>query len=54
MAAKMIYQILIIVVDLARPMSCIDPFSQSLEKQWEDFQININLKPTSRAILIFF
>ena len=43
-----IYQILMIVVELARPILCLDPHFQGLEIQWEHFQININRNPVSK------
>ena len=45
----MIYEILMSVVQLARPMSSLDPHVQGLELQWEHFQINNNLNAASRS-----
>ena len=50
----MIYQILMIMVELARPLLCLDPHLQGLELQWEHFQINNNLNPASRGYFIIF
>ena len=41
-------QILMIVVELARPMLCLDPYFQGLEIQREHFQIHNILNPASK------
>ena len=50
----MIYPILMIMVELARPMLSLYPHCQCLVLQWEHFQINNNINPASRDHVDFF
>ena len=47
----MIYQILMIVVELAIPMSCLDPHFKSLELLWGHIQIHNNRNRLDSVIL---